>query len=387
MRRARLAVLSAALLLAAAGMPPAAGAAAGQVLTIKGSKQFAEALAAHPFLVAEKLAPEYKKAATELAGHDPPITLAVLDATDKANHELKEKYGIKNFPTLKVFRGGDGEVAAEYKGPRDAAGIVRPPTSQLTSAEAVAEATAGGEAVVLAHFVDASSPELKHYQDVASALRDDIDFYWVSDPVLLHHCTDRDCRAPFVVMHLAGEPEAPVYEGAFEPGLLRTWAQSHSTPLVVRFGEAAHQKHESEELAGLVREAAAANDGLKFVLAPPTKESKRLLDHYSLAGADLPAFLIDDIPTASKYLRTRAKPADLPEFLKEFKDGALTKHIKSEPPPKDNSGPVKIVTANTFDEMVFSDKKLAPVWEALGKEFAGDDDVVIAKMDGTGGCV
>ena len=34
--------------------------------------------------------------------------------------------------------------------------------------------------------------------------------------------------------------------------------------------------------------------------------------------------------------------------------GKLEKVIKSEDPPKDNTGPVKVVTAKTFDEIVFS---------------------------------
>ena len=36
--------------------------------------------------------------------------------------------------------------------------------------------------------------------------------------------------------------------------------------------------------------------------------------------------------------------------------GKVERHIKSEEAPKDNSGPVKIVTANTFDEIVFGGK-------------------------------
>lgn len=34
--------------------------------------------------------------------------------------------------------------------------------------------------------------------------------------------------------------------------------------------------------------------------------------------------------------------------------GKLEKAIKSEEPPKDNTGPVKVVTAKTFDDIVFS---------------------------------
>ena len=34
----------------------------------------------------------------------------------------------------------------------------------------------------------------------------------------------------------------------------------------------------------------------------------------------------------------------------------MERHIKSEEAPKDNSGPVRVVTANTFDEIVFGGK-------------------------------
>ena len=36
--------------------------------------------------------------------------------------------------------------------------------------------------------------------------------------------------------------------------------------------------------------------------------------------------------------------------------GKVPKFIKSEETPKDNSGPVRIVTANTFEEIVFGGK-------------------------------
>ena len=36
--------------------------------------------------------------------------------------------------------------------------------------------------------------------------------------------------------------------------------------------------------------------------------------------------------------------------------GKVPKFIKSEEDPKDNDGPVKVVTANTFEEMIFGGK-------------------------------
>ena len=67
-----------------------------------------------------KLAPEYEKAATELAQGDPAIPLAKVDCP--ANSNLCSKFGVTGYPTLKIFRGG--EFSADYSGPRSAGGGV-----------------------------------------------------------------------------------------------------------------------------------------------------------------------------------------------------------------------------------------------------------------------
>lgn len=88
---------------------------------------------------------QYAKAATELKSHDPAIALAKVDVNDEKNKPLASKYGIKGFPTLKIFKKG-GSIVSDYKGPRDAAGIVAhlkqlvgPPSVEITSAEQAEE--------------------------------------------------------------------------------------------------------------------------------------------------------------------------------------------------------------------------------------------------------
>lgn len=66
---------------------------------------------------------QYEKAASLLSKHDPPIILAKVDANDDLNKELASEYEVKGFPTLKILRNG-GKTIQEYKGPRDADGIV-----------------------------------------------------------------------------------------------------------------------------------------------------------------------------------------------------------------------------------------------------------------------
>jgi protein disulfide-isomerase A1 len=67
---------------------------------------------------------QYEKAASVLSKHDPPVVLAKVDASDKKNKDLGEKYNIQGFPTIKIFRNQENNVQ-EYNGPREADGIVQ----------------------------------------------------------------------------------------------------------------------------------------------------------------------------------------------------------------------------------------------------------------------
>lgn len=88
---------------------------------------------------------QYARAATELKNHDPPIVLAKVNLNEEENKPLANEYGIKGFPTLKVFKKFGG-IVSDYKGPRVAEGIIAhlkqlvgPPSVHLSSAEQAEE--------------------------------------------------------------------------------------------------------------------------------------------------------------------------------------------------------------------------------------------------------
>ncbi|CAM9595502.1 unnamed protein product [Ectocarpus sp. 12 AP-2014] len=70
----------------------------------------------------KKLFPEYTKASKMLKEIDPTIKLGKLDMDDPKTKAVGSKFGVKGFPTLKIFRNGKPE---DYTGPRDAEGIVK----------------------------------------------------------------------------------------------------------------------------------------------------------------------------------------------------------------------------------------------------------------------
>merc|ERR1719158_1519065 len=75
----------------------------------------------------KSLAPEWKKAASTLKG---AVKIAAVDAT--ADESLGSKYGIRGFPTIKVF-GANKRSPTDYQGPRQADGIVKAAMKELNS--------------------------------------------------------------------------------------------------------------------------------------------------------------------------------------------------------------------------------------------------------------
>lgn len=89
----------------------------------------------------------------------------------------------------------------------------------------------------------------------------------------------------------------------------------------------------------------------------------------------------------------------LATFASDYKAGKLAPHLKSEEPPADNSGNVKVLVGKTFESIALDEtkdvlvefyapwcghcKSLAPIYEELAERFSKIGSIVIAKMDST----
>ena len=117
-----------------------------------------------------------------------------------------------------------------------------------------------------------------------------------------------------------------------------------------------------------------------------------------------PAFAIQETVKNEKY---PFEGSDLTEkkigaFVKDFVGGKFTPSIKSEPIPEKQEGPVIVVVANSYKEIVLDDKKdvliefyapwcghckaLAPTYEKLAELYSSSDfssKVTVAKVDAT----
>jgi protein disulfide-isomerase A1 len=116
-----------------------------------------------------------------------------------------------------------------------------------------------------------------------------------------------------------------------------------------------------------------------------------------------PAFAIQDTVKNEKFPFDQTKDITveaITEFVDNFSSGEMKPSIKSEPVPEKQDGPVTIVVAHNYKDIVLDDTKdvliefyapwcghckaLAPNYDILGKLYdSHKDQVVIAKVDAT----
>lgn len=75
------------------------------------------------------------------------MVLAKVDAYDERNKELKDKYGVYSYPTIKIMKNGGSDVRG-YGGPREADGIVEYLKRQVGPASLKLESEEAAHSVV-----------------------------------------------------------------------------------------------------------------------------------------------------------------------------------------------------------------------------------------------
>ncbi|CAG9464012.1 unnamed protein product [Pedinophyceae sp. YPF-701] len=445
MRRALFLIL-AIFALGAAFAPSGVQAEEAVVTLTKGN--FDEVVKANPFIVVEfyapwcghckRLAPEYEKAAQTLAKLETPkVTLAKVDATQES--DLASKFGVRGYPTLKIFREGNTDAPAEYEGPRDADGIVGylkklagPALTKHASKKDLEAAIKDLDVAVVAALAPGSEA-LSTVEVIANQMRADMEFHTVEAakdmPGAVCKADGTVCKsAPAVaVVKKYDEPVAAYGGDVTDAAELTAWIQKTTQPSIIMLSrDSKYRRHleaafstQSKKLLALdkaggwkangpvvaalkaVQEQFADEiaGGELHVLGVDTDENNAAMEYFGIGSADLPALVIHDVKRDAKYVDRKANLGKAAEWVDDVLSGRVNRFVKSEEPPTDNSGPVKVLVAKQFDEIVFDSgkavlvefyapwcghcKKLAPVYEEVGKHFADNDSVVVAKMDAT----
>lgn len=390
---------------------------------------FKDFIAAHPLVLAEfyapwcghckALAPEYEVAATKLKEKN--IPLVKVDCTEEQN--LCQEYGVSGYPTVKVFRGL--ETNTPYSGARKSDAIISymikqslPAVSNINK-DTIKDFKTADKVVLIAYLGADDKEAAETFTKAATTLRDNFLFGSTTDPALAEA---EGVKAPAIVLYKAFDEPKTVYDGKLDAEEIEKFIKVASVPLIGEVGPETYADYMASgiPLAYLFVADEESKTKLTAVIRPIAEKYKGKINFATIDAAAYgahagnlnlevgkwPAFAIQETAKNTKYPYDQS--AELTEktiskFVQDYSEGKIEPSIKSEPIPEKQEGPVYVVVAHNYKDLVIDNdkdvllefyapwcghcKNLAPKYEELGKlyfdnpEFASK--VVVAKVDAT----
>ncbi|MCJ1484686.1 protein disulfide-isomerase precursor [Schaereria dolodes] len=365
------------------------------------------------------LAPEYEEAATTLKDKD--IPLVKVDCTEEA--DLCKQYGVEGYPTVKVFRGPDN--IQPYQGQRKAPAIISYMTKQalpavsLLTTETIEEFKTADKVVLVAFFEADDKHSNTTYSETAESLRDNYLFGATSDAAL---AKAEGVKVPGIVLYKTFDEGKNVYEEKFEKASIEKFAKTAAVPLVGEVGPETYAEYmaagiplayifaetpeERAELAETLKPVAQKHKGAINFAVIDAKAFGAHAGNLNLEVDKWPAFAIQETVKNQKFPYDQSKKlseSDVSKFVQDFVDGKVEPSIKSEPVPEKQEGPVQIVVAHNYQDIVMDEEKdvlleyyapwcghckaLAPKYEELASLYTSNPtfakQVTVAKVDAT----
>uniref|UniRef100_A0A8C6SHJ8 Protein disulfide-isomerase n=1 Tax=Neogobius melanostomus TaxID=47308 RepID=A0A8C6SHJ8_9GOBI len=389
------------LLLCALAVARAEIAEEEDVLVLKKSN-FDEALAAHPNILVEFCdpGPEFAKAAGMLKAEGSEIRLGKVDATEET--ELAQDYGVRGYPTIKFFKGGDKASPKNTLADDMVTWLKKrtgPAVAALDGVTGAESLIADNEVAVIGFFKDPKSADAQAFEKAAEAVYAKLEV--AEDGVVLFKKFDEGRNT---------------FDGEMTKENLLAFVKANQLPLVIEFTEQTAPKifggdikshilmflpKESSDFKEKMEEFKKASAGFKgkilfIFIDSDLDDNQRILEFFGLKKEECPAIrliTLEDEMTKYKPESDAITAEGITAFCTLFTEGKL-KVTRREPITL-----WLVLVGKNFEEVAFDSsknvfvefyapwcghcKQLTPIWDKLGEKYKDTGNIVIAKMDST----
>jgi protein disulfide-isomerase A1 len=292
-----------------------------------------------------------------------------------------------------------------------------PAVSEVTK-DTIEEFKTADKVVLVAFFAADDKASNETFTSVANGLRDNYLFGATSDAAL---AKAEGVEVPGLVLYKSFDDGKDIYTEKFDKEAIESFAKVSSTPLVGEVGPETYSGYMAAgiPLAYIFAETQEERDTLAKELRPLAQKHKGAINfatidaksfgqhagNLNLEAGKFPAFAIQKTEKNQKFPYDQEKAItekDIGSFVDDFLAGKVEPSIKSEPIPETQEGPVTVVVAKNYEDVVINNDKdvlvefyapwcghckaLAPKYEELAAMYATDEFsklVTVAKVDAT----
>jgi protein disulfide-isomerase A1 len=292
------------------------------------------------------------------------------------------------------------------------------PAVSTLSKDTLEDFKTADKVVLVAYFEADDKTSNATFTTVAEKLRDNFLFGATNDAEV---AKAEGVTFPAVVLYKSFDEGKTIMTEAFDAEDIEKFANTASIPLIGEVGPETYAGYMATgiPLAYIFAETSEERDSISKTLKSIAEEHRGKVSfatidakqfgahagNLNLKADKFPAFAIQDTVNNKKYpfdQDTEITAEAIAKFVSEFVEGKVEPSIKSEPIPETQEGPVQIVVAKNYDNIVLDDTKdvliefyapwcghckaLAPKYDILAKLYvdAGyTDKVTIAKVDAT----
>jgi protein disulfide-isomerase A1 len=272
--------------------------------------------------------------------------------------------------------------------------------------------------VLVAYFAADDKASNETFTSVANGLRDNYLFGATSDAAL---AKAEGVKQPGLVLYKSFDDGKDVYTEEFDQDAIEKFVKVASTPLIGEVGPETYAGYMAAgiPLAYIFAETQEERDQFAKELKPLAEKHKGVINfatidaksfgqhagNLNLELGKFPAFAIQKTDVNEKYPYSQEKEItekNIGQFVDDFVAGKAEPSIKSEPIPETQEGPVSVVVAKNYKDVVIDNDKdvllefyapwcghckaLAPKYEELAALYQSPELsklVTVAKVDAT----